>query len=711
MGEVYLARITRGKAFQKIVAVKKMLPQLSNNPDFMRQFENEARFAARLHHANIVSVYDYGTAVDSAFLAMEYVDGTDLVAIIDSLRAKGRTIPLIDALSVAASTAAGLDYVHRLKDASGEPLALVHQDVSPQNVLISSEGEVKIADFGLARAMKKANQPLEGKLIGKLAYMAPEIFERKPVDLRADIFALGCLLYESLTGEYALGNYAHNTNLADRVAAVERSMIEIENYAPKETADIVRKCLKRDPGERYASAKDAYEDMRVEIAKLEASGEKADLPALVLECGNYRKEARVFLSPDRTIAASRPIAEGKTMAADAPIKPPLTGEAEPADEKADKTPRFSIASETAKPKRRKTLLLAALFVVLLAAAAAFWLFALPAGTLVVNDVEPGSVIIVDGARISSQGVRAEIPVYGRGKEHKLVVEKNYRKPFEFSFNFEKDDVVKVSPSLEKLLGSISLSSNPKGAAVKLNGRLVGGAPIEIADAPLGEKLNLRLEMDGYVPYESAIILTDEKKIEINHVFESLTVGAQIETEPADCAVFFNGARLKGKQPFTIDNLNPGRQYAVEIFAKGKLPQRLLFVPKRGEKNLFKASLEPLAFKVNIEKKEGFSYILNGSPAPATIGLKPGDWPILAVYDEKKNSLVLRFKINETAEASGKTSQTVVFTINAKPWAKIYVDNAPEQTTPIASISLKSGQHKIGFSFGGSEIKRYLNISF
>lgn len=710
MGEVYLARITRGKAFQKIVAVKKMLPQLSNNPDFMRQFENEARFAARLHHANIVSVYDYGTAVDSAFLAMEYVDGTDLVTIIDSLRAKGRTIPLIDALSAAASAALGLDYVHRLKDSSGEPLALVHQDVSPQNVLISSEGEVKIADFGLARAMKKANQPLEGKLIGKLAYMAPEIFERKPVDLRVDVFALGCLLYESLTSEYALGNYAHNTNLNDRVAAVERSMSEVENYAPKEVADIIRRCLKRCPDERYASAKEAYEDLRVEIAKLEASGEKADLAALVIESGNYRKEARVFLSPDRTIAAGRPIVEGKTVAADAPIKPAQTEEPAPAG--TDKTLKLSAAPETVESKRRRAPLIAALSAALCAAAAAVWYFAFPAGTLIITGVEPGSVVIVDGARIAHNGGKVQVPVYGRGKVRRLVVEKNYRKPFEFSFNFEKSSEITVSPALEKLYGAIIISTNPPGAAVKLDGRLVGSAPMEINDVSLGEKLSLRLEMDGYVPYESAVILTDEKKIEINHVFESLTVSAQIEAEPADCAAFFNGARLKGKQPFAIENLNPGRQYAVELYAKGKLPQKISFVPKRGEKNLFKASLEPLAFKVNIEKKEGFSYVLNGSPAPGqTINIKPGDWPILALYDEKKNSLVLRFKINETSDASGKTSQSVVFTINAKPWAKIYVNNSPEQTTPIASIPLKSGQHKIGFAFGGAEKTQYLNISF
>lgn len=204
MAEVFKAKSHGVEGFEKILVIKRILGELGANPQFIEMFINEAKIAVSLSHANIVQVFDLGKADDTYFIAMEYVAGYDLSTVLARGKSRGRPIPQELAVYVVSELAKGLDYAHRRRDAQQRPLNIVHRDVSPQNVLISFEGEVKLTDFGIAKAALAAGAHDDGEagaVKGKYAYMAPEQARGEVVDSRVDLFALGVILYELLTGD------------------------------------------------------------------------------------------------------------------------------------------------------------------------------------------------------------------------------------------------------------------------------------------------------------------------------------------------------------------------------------------------------------------------------------------------------------------------------------------------------------------------------
>src|SRR5205823_3570216 len=200
MAEVWKARMRGVEGFQKIVAIKKILPHLSDNQDFIEMFIDEAKLAAQLNHNNIIHIYDLGKIQSSYYIAMEYIDGYDLKTILKLAADRDNPLNVELALFIAAKIAAALDYAHRKRDFEDRDLGLVHRDVSPQNVLISQDGDIKLCDFGIAKAASKASHTQAGALKGKLQYMSPEQAWGRAIDKRSDIFALATVLFELLTG-------------------------------------------------------------------------------------------------------------------------------------------------------------------------------------------------------------------------------------------------------------------------------------------------------------------------------------------------------------------------------------------------------------------------------------------------------------------------------------------------------------------------------
>ena len=200
MAEVWRARRRGVEGFQKTFAIKKILSHLTGSQDFVKMFIDEAKLAAQLSHNNIIQIYDLGKVGDDFFIAMEHVDGKDLRSILTAAQESGRAIPIGLGLSIVSAVARALDYAHRKRDFDNRDLGLVHRDVSPQNVMISHEGAIKLCDFGIVKAVAKASTTQMGALKGKLQYMSPEQAWGKSVDARSDIFSLGSVLYEVLTG-------------------------------------------------------------------------------------------------------------------------------------------------------------------------------------------------------------------------------------------------------------------------------------------------------------------------------------------------------------------------------------------------------------------------------------------------------------------------------------------------------------------------------
>jgi hypothetical protein len=202
MGEIFLAKIGEIEGFEKLVIIKKILPNLVENQDFIARFIDEAQVAIKLNHANIAPVYEVGRVSGEYFLAIEYVEGRDLRRLIQRCREMGRRVPPDLCLYIVRELVAGLAYAHRRTDSKGTPLSLVHCDISPPNVMVSFEGEVKVIDFGIARSALRTAGSNPNMGFGKFGYMAPEqLLRGGEIDRRTDIYAAGVVLYELLTGE------------------------------------------------------------------------------------------------------------------------------------------------------------------------------------------------------------------------------------------------------------------------------------------------------------------------------------------------------------------------------------------------------------------------------------------------------------------------------------------------------------------------------
>jgi tetratricopeptide (TPR) repeat protein/tRNA A-37 threonylcarbamoyl transferase component Bud32 len=255
MAEVFLAKKRGAESTYKLLVVKRILPQHVSSERFRAMFAEEARLATRLNHPNIVQVYDFQDYnEDGQLLSMEYVDGPDLGKLARGARAVDERLPPYVAAYIAGEVARGLHYAHERRDEGGQPLEIVHRDVSPQNVLLSSDGVVKIADFGIASANVFREEP--GTLKGKTAYMSPEQARAEKVDRRSDIFSLGVVLHELLTGR-ALYRRTEGKELLDQVRAgnVEAPSVFVKDV-PSELEAIVMRALSRDRENRFQTAKD-----------------------------------------------------------------------------------------------------------------------------------------------------------------------------------------------------------------------------------------------------------------------------------------------------------------------------------------------------------------------------------------------------------------------------------------------------------------------
>lgn len=273
MAELFLAKQEGMEGFEKILAIKRILPHLTQDREFVNMFINEAKLAALLTHQNIVQIYDLGSAVPMGFsepsyyIAMEYIKGKDLRNMVNSLKNKKTTFPIDHAISIMNKVCCGLDYAHRKKDSQGNDLHIVHRDISPQNILVSYEGDVKVVDFGIAKASSQSSETRTGLLKGKLAYMSPEQAWGKTVDCRTDIFAMGIVLYEILTGERLFkGENEISTLEKVREAKIPPAPF-LNPQIDQELNHILLKALAKHPSDRFQTASEMAISLETIISK------------------------------------------------------------------------------------------------------------------------------------------------------------------------------------------------------------------------------------------------------------------------------------------------------------------------------------------------------------------------------------------------------------------------------------------------------------
>ncbi|MFY0575155.1 serine/threonine protein kinase [Cystobacter fuscus] len=354
MAQIFLAR-ERGQ--NRLLVIKRILPHLADNEEFVQMFLDEARIAARLDHPHIVQIYDLGSQDDSFFIAMEYIHGEDLRRVWKRAERSGQLIPVAFVCRALSEACAGLDHAHKKVDAHGKPLNIVHRDISPQNILLTFDGRTKVVDFGIAKAADQATETRSGVLKGKYSYMSPEQAAGEKVDRRSDIFALGVVLYELLTGTRL---FKRSNDVITLQAVIECKVLppsQVNPRVPKDLDPIVMKALEREPGDRYPEALqlqraleawlDVYPQpsstahLATYMKDLYATrlAEEARLGDVLVEEAEAHSPSIAPKSPDRTGRSSR-----ETMAAprpDAAGVPP-------------RPPRASLSTPRAELERKRT---------------------------------------------------------------------------------------------------------------------------------------------------------------------------------------------------------------------------------------------------------------------------------------------------------------------------------------------------------------------
>ena len=286
MAEVFRAKSFGVEGFEKTVVIKRILPHLARDQKFIEMFVNEAKIAARLSHANIVQIFDLGVerspdGADSYFIAMEYVSGPDVAGLIRRAAKQGIELPIETCVFVAAQVARALDHAHRARDAAGRPLAIVHRDVSPHNILVSREGEVKLTDFGIVKASGMLADSEAGLLKGKYAYMAPEQARGDAIDHRVDLFALGVVLWEACAGRRLFKASTSSETLVAVTRAVVPRLAQVRPGAPEGLDEILARALRADPDERYQNAGDFHRDLNALLYQIGRRVGETDLAALL----------------------------------------------------------------------------------------------------------------------------------------------------------------------------------------------------------------------------------------------------------------------------------------------------------------------------------------------------------------------------------------------------------------------------------------------
>lgn len=516
MAEVWRGKITGEANFQRIIAIKKILPHVSADEDFITMFTDEALITSSLVHANIGQVYEFNKVGDVFYIAMEYISGRDLKSVWSWSKARGQIMPIELAAYIVAKMCDGLDYAHSRRDPAGHVSGVVHRDISPQNVLLSWEGDVKVIDFGIAKATEKSGKTRPGTLKGKFAYMAPEQIRGLPLDGRSDIFAIGVVLYELVTGQRGF-QAESEFSLLEMVRNVEiRPPSLLNQNLPAEMERIIYKALTKDRDQRYQTGADLSEDLQRFLLTRGKPPQARDLSAFLREnfTVDYEKErsrlegyrdvnpldfavgavaavppaSSVSLDEDSAFASSEP-----STVAPEPIGPPSVAPAmqtgphttsmvnalHPPENTSSTNTNLGEAPSSSSlqvPKGRSKLPAIMAASVLGVAALGgigfgLWKTVLqPTSTVVVNVQGPAQASVrFDDHPLQTASPSVTLEKIAKGT-HTLIVEAPGFVTVPLTIVTDGEPLFPVNATLKRVAGKLTVTSKPSGGAVTLDGK-------------------------------------------------------------------------------------------------------------------------------------------------------------------------------------------------------------------------------------------------
>lgn len=354
LGEGGMARVIlcarQGLAnIQKLLVIKEIRDELATDADFVAMFIDEARLATRMSHPNVVHTFDVGAEGDRYYMVMEYLDGQPMSALLGRTK---RQVPLATHLRILVGVLSGLHYAHELRDFDGKPMAVVHRDVSPQNTFICYDGQVKLVDFGIAKAAGAVTRTTAGVFKGKFGYVAPEQVTGADIDRRADIFSVGVMLWEALVGRKLSYRETEASILHKRTMGTQPRVLEARPDADPEFAAICDRAMALDPNDRFASAEEMRDALSARIEALSLRASDADIGKLVTDSfAEERKRIRAII--ERQLALPARVNAADSSAEALPLLP-TTPESVPPSARGGSEPSLATVSPAALPNASRS---------------------------------------------------------------------------------------------------------------------------------------------------------------------------------------------------------------------------------------------------------------------------------------------------------------------------------------------------------------------
>lgn len=542
MAEIFKAKTFGHGGFENVVVIKKILSHISENPQFVRMFMDEARITARLQHANIIRIYDFGKFDKNYFITMECVEGKDVKMVLRKLAERRKLIPREFAVYIAMEAAKGLDYAHKHETNKGTALKIVHRDVSPSNILVSYNGEIKVADFGIVQAENLAEDTDHGMLKGKFEYMSPEQASGRDLDRRSDIFSLGIILWEMLTGRRLFKTDSEIKTLEKIKSGDFEPPSSVNHTVPARLDEIVMRALAVNPDDRYADARDLHADLLDFLYPSPPDVTQQSLSHFMrdLFAEEVREERQRMEEGTQQALSLHESADSLDLESDTPEPSPTrsqTGLTPP--------PAPQTQPVVAPPSQSSILLIGVLLVLLLLSILTLiWVVTsgqqearapeamevkvevATSGTIRVKVSPVAGRITLDGKEIGEAAEQTISPV--APGEHALRVEAPGYQPYEERLTLEAGATLPVPVVLQPLAKEIPredakpepkdadpkdavgpprllVTSSPSGAEVYLGGRLVGKTPMEWPGDP-GERLSVEVRLSGYQTQSERVTL-------------------------------------------------------------------------------------------------------------------------------------------------------------------------------------------------------------
>jgi serine/threonine protein kinase len=518
MAEVFLARAAGLGGFERLLCVKRVLDEHASDTQLIEHLVEEAKLVSRISHANVAQVFDLGRVGEQFYIAMEWIDGVDAMKLLEACEERSIHVPIPAAAYIVAEIAKGLHAAHTTTDETGRPLGIVHRDVTPTNVLLSLEGQVKLIDFGVAKNLLRSRQTQVGVVKGKYNYLAPEQARGEAIDARADVFAAGILLYELLAGEPLYpGKKAADVLVKARGAKIPK-LADARPDVPPELEAILLRALTKDRAARTQSASQLADELERYLTATAPDFGAGSLAALVahlfpdkamagiesdpMSVGEFvaHKEVSLVTAPGVLVRPSSSLI-GEDFDAQ-PTRVLTTEEVE--DRRARRraqialTPVPPLAPRTARPAATRTarkgagLAAVAALGVTLAGYGAYE--ALREPRVAIASTPPGAFIAIDGLG-TGRTTPAELSLAPGTHRLELVLDGHE----DHDAPLTVDGDASVSITLELARPALELDSEPTGAMVLRDGRYVGATPLVLEDLVRGEDLHLELTAAGYAP--------------------------------------------------------------------------------------------------------------------------------------------------------------------------------------------------------------------